>query len=133
MCYIGTGDTFTPSHKDLCASSGHNLMCYTENGGSSFWFMTERADAREVADYFHKKLGHEIDHESHVTTLQDFADAPFKVYIVEQKAGDLVLVPRMSCHQVVNQGGLTVKMSWSRMVIEGMSNAIYYELPLYRR
>lgn len=27
----------------------------------------------------------------------------------EKKAGDLVPVPKMSCHQVVNQGGLTVK------------------------
>ncbi|KAF9075164.1 hypothetical protein BDP27DRAFT_1212795 [Rhodocollybia butyracea] len=133
MCYIGTGDTFTPSHKDLCSSHGHNLMCFTENGGSSFWFMTKRADARTVADYFHTKFGHEIDHESHITTVDDFADAPFDVYIVEQKLGDLVLVPRMSCHQVVNSGGLTVKLSWSRMTMKSIEQAIYYELPLYHR
>lgn len=23
MCYFGMGDTFTPAHKDLCASVGH--------------------------------------------------------------------------------------------------------------
>ncbi|KAJ3725819.1 hypothetical protein C8R42DRAFT_575604 [Lentinula raphanica] len=133
MNYIGTGDTFTPSHKDLCASHGHNLMCYTENGGSSFWFMTKRQDARKVADYFHDKLGHDIDHENHVTSIEDFANAPFPVYIVEQKMGDLVMVPRMSCHQVVNHGGLTVKMSWSRMSLKSIADSVYYELPLYRR
>ncbi|KAJ3905028.1 hypothetical protein F5879DRAFT_800469 [Lentinula edodes] len=133
MSYIGTGDTFTPSHKDLCASHGHNLMCYTENGGSSFWFMTRREDARKVTNYFHHKLGHDIDHESCVTSVQDFGKAPFPVYIIEQKLGDLVIVPRMSCHQVVNHGGLTVKMSWSRMSLKSISQAVYYELPLYRR
>ncbi|KAF8831187.1 hypothetical protein HHX47_DHR1000231 [Lentinula edodes] len=133
MSYIGIGDTFTPSHKDLCASHGHNLMCYTENGGSSFWFMTRREDARKVTNYFHHKLGHDIDHESCVTSVQDFANAPFPVYIIEQKLGDLVIVPRMSCHQVVNHGGLTVKMSWSRMSLKSISQAVYYELPLYRR
>ncbi|KIK57690.1 hypothetical protein GYMLUDRAFT_45855 [Collybiopsis luxurians FD-317 M1] len=133
MCYIGAGDTFTPSHKDSCASNGHNLMCYSENGGSAFWFMTEQKDARKVADYFHNKLGHEIDHESYVTTVEEFADAPFNVYVLEQKVGDLVLVPRMSCHQVVNYGGLTVKLSWSRMTVKGAIQALYHELPLYRR
>ncbi|KAK0459872.1 uncharacterized protein EV420DRAFT_294805, partial [Desarmillaria tabescens] len=52
MCYLGIGETFTPCHKDLCASSGHNLMCYTENDGSSFWFMTKGSDALKVAEYF---------------------------------------------------------------------------------
>ncbi|KAJ4487833.1 hypothetical protein J3R30DRAFT_3431869 [Lentinula aciculospora] len=133
MNYIGTGDTLTPSHKDPCASHGHNLMCYTENGGSSFWFMTKQEDARKVADYFHNRLGHDIDHESYVSSVEDFANAPFPVYIIEQKLGDLVIVPRMSCHQVVNHGGLTVKMSWSRMSLKSISEAVYHELPLYRR
>lgn len=26
MCYFGVGDTYTPAHKDLCASIGHNLL-----------------------------------------------------------------------------------------------------------
>ncbi|KAJ3787428.1 hypothetical protein GGU10DRAFT_288318, partial [Lentinula aff. detonsa] len=133
MSYIGTGDTFTPSHKDLCASHGQNLMCYTENDGSSFWFMTRRQDARAVADYFHNKLEHDIDHESYVTSVEDFARAPFPVYVIEQKLGDLVIVPRTSCHQVVNHGGLTVKVSWSRMSLKSISQAVYYELPLCRR
>jgi hypothetical protein len=73
MCYIGVSDTFTPCHKgrsaavqkfcflltldpDLCASSGHNLMCYTEKGGSSFWFMTATSSANAAAEYFQNVL-----------------------------------------------------------------------------
>ncbi|KAJ6623520.1 hypothetical protein B0H10DRAFT_2331770 [Mycena sp. CBHHK59/15] len=133
MCYLGIGDTFTPCHKDLCASSGHNLMCRTENGGSSFWFMTDTASANTVATFFHEKLKVELDHESHVITLAELMNAPFKVYITEQKLGDLVLVPPRSAHQVWNHGGLTVKTSWSRMTPDGLSLALRYELPLYRR
>jgi hypothetical protein len=132
MCYLGIGDTFTPCHKDLCASSGQNIMCYTENSGSSFWFMTESSSAPAAADYFHE-LGHELDLETHVITLEELEKAPFKVYIEEQKLGDMVLVPPRSCHQVVNHGGITIKMSWSRMTLEGLTAAFYHELPIYRR
>ncbi|KAJ7097801.1 hypothetical protein B0H15DRAFT_772680, partial [Mycena belliarum] len=133
MCYLGVGDTFTPCHKDLCASSGHNLMCYTEHGGSSFWFMTETSSANAAAEYFHTKLGQELDHETHVITVEQLAKAPFKVYITEQRLGDLVLVPPRSSHQVVNAGGMTIKTSWSRMTLDGLALALRYELPLYRR
>ncbi|KAH7912236.1 hypothetical protein BJ138DRAFT_1084054 [Hygrophoropsis aurantiaca] len=132
MCYLGVGDTFTPFHKDLCASSGQNLMCYTENSGSSFWFMTRGSAAPKVANYFHQ-LGQELDLESHVVTVEEFKKAPFDVYIGEQVLGDLVLVPPRSCHQVINHGGITVKTSWSRMTLNGLKTALYHELPIYRR
>ncbi|KAF9053810.1 hypothetical protein BDZ89DRAFT_295071 [Hymenopellis radicata] len=132
MCYLGIGDTFTPAHKDLCASFGQNLMSYTENDGCSFWFMTRSADIGEVTKYFHH-LGHELDHELHAVTLEELSEAPFDVYIVQQKLGDLVLVPPRSCHQVVNYGGITLKTSWSRMTLSGLSVALAHELPIYQR
>ncbi len=132
MCYLGIGDTFTPAHKDLCASFGQNLMTYTENDGCSFWFMTRSADIGEVTKYFHH-LGHELDHELHAITLEELSEAPFDVYIVQQQLGDLVLVPPRSCHQVVNYGGITLKTSWSRMTLSGASVALAHELPIYQR
>ncbi|EPQ58315.1 hypothetical protein GLOTRDRAFT_37194, partial [Gloeophyllum trabeum ATCC 11539] len=133
MCYFGIGDTFTPAHKDLCASTGHNLMCYTENSGSSFWFMTSGSAAHDVSQYF-QGLGQELDLETHVVTIEELAKAEsFDVYIAEQKLGDLVLVPPRSCHQVVNHGGITIKTSWSRMTLDGLTTALYHELPIYRR
>ncbi|KAI0699701.1 hypothetical protein BC835DRAFT_1267469 [Cytidiella melzeri] len=133
MCYLGCGPTYTPCHKDLCASSGQNIMCYAENGGSSFWFMTATSDAPLVGAFFQQELKSEVDWERHNVTLEQFAKAPFTVYVAQQKVGDLVLVPPRSCHQVVNQGGLTIKTSWSRMTIPGLRMALRYELPIYRR
>ena len=133
MCYLGTGDTFTPCHKDLCASSGHNIMCYTEDDGSSFWFMTASTDAPKAGEYFQSHIGLELDWEDHVATVEEFAGATFTIYVAEQRLGDLVLVPPRSCHQVVNKGGLTMKTSWSRMTIAGLRAALHHELPIYRR
>ncbi|KAF9227649.1 hypothetical protein BS17DRAFT_774094 [Gyrodon lividus] len=132
MCYVGIGDTFTPFHKDLCGSSGQNLMCYTEHSGSSFWFMTKASAAPQVTAYFHQ-LGQELDLETHVVTIEELARAPFDVYIAEQQTGDLVLVPPRSCHQVVNKGGITIKTSWSRMSLDGLQTALWHELPIYHR
>ncbi|KAF7305036.1 JmjC domain-containing protein [Mycena kentingensis (nom. inval.)] len=133
MCYWGVGDTFTPAHKDLCASHGHNLMTYTEENGCSYWFMTATASANEVSEYFHHSLTEDLDHETHVVTIEQLAKAPFEVYIAQQTLGDLVIVPPRSAHQVVNAGGLTIKTSWSRMTVEGLTLALRFELPLYRR
>lgn len=134
MCYLGVGDTYTPCHKDLCASSGQNLMCFAENPESkSYWFMTASEDADKVAKFFQEALLQELDWETHVVMVEQLAKADFDVYIVEQKLGDLVLVPPRSCHQVVNYGGLTIKTSWSRMTINGLATALYRELPIYRR
>ncbi|KAK0483780.1 hypothetical protein IW261DRAFT_1332995 [Armillaria novae-zelandiae] len=132
MCYLGIGETFTPCHKDLCASSGQNLMCYTENDGSSFWFMTKGSDALDVAEYF-RALKQELDHETHFITIEELARAPFDVYITQQRLGDLVLVPPRSSHQVVNYGGITIKTSWSRMTLKGLVVALHHELPIYQR
>lgn len=107
-------------------------MCYTENDGASFWFMTKSGDAGKVDRYF-SSLGQDLDHENHVVTTRELARGNFTVYIVEQKLGDLVLVPPRSCHQVVNYGGITIKTSWSRMTLEGLETALYHELPLYQR
>lgn len=107
-------------------------MCYTEGNGSSFWFMTASSAAAK-ASAFLRSLGHELDHENYVASLAEFAKAPFDVFIAEQKLGDLVLVPKRSCHQVVNAGGLTVKTSWSRMTVDGLVSAFHHELPIYRR
>jgi hypothetical protein len=132
MCYLGIGDTFTPCHKDICASSGQNIMCYTEDSGSSFWFITPSSAAAAATDYLHS-LEQELDHETYVISVEELARAPFKVYIAEQKLGDMVLVPPRSCHQVINHGGITIKTSWSRMTIDGLAAAIHHELPIYRR
>jgi len=132
MCYLGVGDTFTPFHKDPCGSIGQNIMVYTESGGSSFWFMTEGSHALELAQYF-QELGHVLDWETYVATIEDLKNAPFPVYIAEQTLGDMIIVPPKVGHQVVNYGGISIKVAWSRMSISSLKISLYEELPLYRR
>lgn len=83
-------------------------MCYTEDGGSSFWFMTSPLDCSVVADHF-QKLGHELDWEDHVATLEELASASFDVFVLEQKLGDLVLVPPRRCVITPRQSDSRVK------------------------
>ncbi|KAF9517818.1 hypothetical protein BS47DRAFT_445764 [Hydnum rufescens UP504] len=45
----------------------------------------------------------------------------------------MVIIPRMSCHQVVNHGGISLKVAWSRMPMSSMEAAVLYELPVYHR
>lgn len=96
--------------------------------------MTRSSDAPAVAQFFQSlKVPQVLDKESYDVSIEELSTALFPVYITEQKLGDLVLVPPRSCHQVVNHGGLTVKASWSRMTVKGVSIAIRHELPTYRR
>lgn len=136
MCYQGIGDTFTPAHKDPCASSGQNLMIISEGDGCSYWFMTEGSSASQAADLFHK-LGHELDLETHFAApeqLSQHSSSQFPAwYVGKQVLGDLVLVPKRCCHQVINSGGVSVKLSWSRMTVDGLVAAFHHELPVYRR
>jgi JmjC domain, hydroxylase len=117
MCYFGVGDTYTPAHKDLCASVGHNLLstsvsslisnhsfillfiAYSENEGSAFWFLSSTSDADAASTWFHE-MNEELDLETHLATVDEWAQAPFTVYICQQRLGDFVLVPKRSCHQV---------------------------------
>ncbi|KAG8933288.1 hypothetical protein FRC02_012187 [Tulasnella sp. 418] len=101
MTYFGIGDTYTPCHKDLCASVGQNLMTYTAPGSSSFWFFTPSDSSLLVSQHFHATYGAELDFESTTLEPEDFSNFPCTVYICEQKLGDLVIVPRKSCHQAV--------------------------------
>ncbi|CAI4219701.1 unnamed protein product [Parascedosporium putredinis] len=99
MCYIGHEGTYTPAHREMCASLGQNLMVEAsiddgeEKAGSSIWFMTETKDREVVREYFLSMLGHDIEIEKHFAQINAWKKATFPVYVVEQKAGDFILVP----------------------------------------
>jgi hypothetical protein len=103
-----------------------------DEDSSSFWFMTSTEDAHKASAYW-GRLGHELDLESHLATLDELSQADFKVYVCQQRLGDFVLVPPRSCHQVLNAGGLTMKAAWSRMTPQSLSLALREELPIYQR
>ena len=139
MCYIGHEGTYTPAHREMCATLGHNIMVEAsgtindegehERPGSSIWFMTETKDRHLVAEYWLSILGHDIEVESHFAQIVALKKAPFKVYVIEQKPGDLILIPPLAPHQVWNRGTRTMKVAWNRTTVETLEMAFSEALP----
>ncbi|ROT40310.1 hypothetical protein SODALDRAFT_321683 [Sodiomyces alkalinus F11] len=138
MCYIGHEGTFTPAHREMCASLGQNIMVEAsgkENGekeGSSIWFMTETKDREVVREYFLSMLGHDVEIEKHFAQINAWKKAPFPVYIVEQRPGDFILIPPLAPHQVWNRGTRTMKVAWNRTTVETLELALHEALPKAR-
>ncbi|WPG98541.1 Hypothetical protein R9X50_00133300 [Acrodontium crateriforme] len=142
MCYIGHEGTYTPAHREMCASLGQNIMVeasgtVSEDGkaerpGSSIWFMTESKDRHIVSEYWLSVLGHDIEVEDHFAQLAAWKKAPFNVYIVEQRPGDLILIPPLAPHQVWNRGTRTMKVAWNRTTVETLEMALNEALPRSR-
>lgn len=61
-----------------------------------------RAEDKAKAEALWKSCGHPLEYESYFATIEDLGQAKFPIYVVEQKIGDLVMVPSLSYHQVVN-------------------------------
>ena len=88
MCYIGHEGTYTPAHREMCASLGQNIMVETSTGavedgkptkpGSSIWFMTESKEREVVSEYWLSTLGHDIEVENHFAQINAWKAAPFK-------------------------------------------------------
>lgn len=139
MCYIGHEGTYTPSHREMCASLGQNIMVdaskqISEDGkpehpGSSLWFMTEMKDRHLVSEYWLSVLGHDIEVENHFAQLIAWKKAPFKTYVVEQRPGDFILIPPLAPHQVWNRGTRTMKIAWNRTTVETLELALTEALP----
>lgn len=133
MCYIGHEGTYTPAHQEMCASLGHNLMVEASTGayehgkqtrpGSSIWLMTGTQERRIVSEYWLSMLGHNMDLENHFAQWNAWKSAPFTTYVVEQRPGDLILVPPLAAHQVWNRGTRTMKVAWNRTTVETLEMA----------
>ncbi|KAM3469714.1 hypothetical protein MY8738_010013 [Beauveria namnaoensis] len=138
MCYIGHEGTYTPAHREMCASLGQNIMVeasgdeHGEKPGSSIWFMTESKDRAVVREYFLSMLGHDIEIEKHFAQVNAWKKAPFDVYVVEQRVGDLILIPPLAAHQVWNRGTRTMKVAWNRTTVETLELALQEALPKAR-
>ncbi|KAI1616401.1 hypothetical protein EDD36DRAFT_492897 [Exophiala viscosa] len=142
MCYIGHEGTYTPAHREMCASLGQNIMVEASTGmvedgkmtkpGSSIWFMTESKERAVVSEYWLSKLGHDIEIENHFAQINAWKNAPFKTYVVEQKPGDFILIPPLAPHQVWNRGTRTMKVAWNRTTVETLEMAMREALPRAR-
>ncbi|KAL9601330.1 MAG: hypothetical protein Q9219_002625 [cf. Caloplaca sp. 3 TL-2023] len=142
MCYVGHEGTYTPAHREMCASLGQNLMVECSGAldldgkptkpGSSIWFMTESKDRHLVSEYWLSTLGHDIEIEAHFAQINAWKSAPFTTYVVEQKPGDFILIPPLAPHQVWNRGTRTMKVAWNRTTVETLELALDEALPRAR-
>jgi len=142
MCYIGHEGSYTPAHREMCASLGQNIMVEASTGlveegkptkpGSSIWFMTESKEREVVSEYWLSRLGHDIEVENHFAQINAWKMAPFKTYVVEQKPGDFILIPPLAPHQVWNRGTRTMKVAWNRTTVETLEMALHEALPRAR-
>lgn len=133
MIYIGNEGTYTPAHKDMCATLGQNIMVHAsddkQNPGSSLWFIMSSNDREKVADYWLSHLGQNLETESYFASIDDLKNAPFTVFVYEQKLGDFILIPPLAPHQVWNRGNITIKASWSRSTVDTLQLAISESCP----
>jgi JmjC domain, hydroxylase/Zinc-finger domain of monoamine-oxidase A repressor R1 len=138
MCYVGHEGTYTAAHREMCASLGHNIMIEAsedgngEKAGSSIWFMTETKEREVVSEYFLSMLGHDIEIEKHFAQVNAWKKAPFNVWVVDQRVGDLIIIPPLAPHQVWNRGTRTIKAAWNRTTVDTLELAIHEALPRAR-
>ena len=142
MCYVGHEGTYTPAHREMCASLGQNIMVEASTGmvedgkptkpGSSVWFMAESKERAVFSEYWLSRLGHDIEVENHFAQVNAWKNAPFKTYVVEQKPGDFILIPPLAPHQVWNRGTRTMKVAWNRTTVETLEMALDEALPRAR-
>eukprot|EP01027_Heterolobosea_sp_BB2_P017835 GEZU01025219.1.p1 GENE.GEZU01025219.1~~GEZU01025219.1.p1 ORF type:complete len:926 (+),score=166.32 GEZU01025219.1:96-2780(+) len=114
MIYIGYENNRTPGHKDICGTLGHNIMVFADDGAGAVWFCAKRDDKEKVAKLWQKHK-QSIDADNYFMPWEDLAEADFPIYLIEQRVGDLVLVPCEAAHQVLNVGGKSCKFAWNRL------------------
>lgn len=135
MCYVGYHGTQTPAHTDLCSTMGHNLMVSTSTPSTScLWFLARSQDLNVVREYLRNRCNVESFNDSFFIPIKDaLKEAPFPVFVADQREGDLVLVPPRGWHQAINRGpGITCKFAWSRLSPSMLLRAIDTVVPVYR-
>eukprot|EP00029_Vermamoeba_vermiformis_P009268 TRINITY_DN456_c0_g1_i1.p1 TRINITY_DN456_c0_g1~~TRINITY_DN456_c0_g1_i1.p1 ORF type:complete len:1376 (+),score=450.52 TRINITY_DN456_c0_g1_i1:223-4350(+) len=130
MVYIGPEKVWTPGHKDICGSLGHNVMVYAEPEAFSMWFCVGNSDKDRAADLW-KSNGGMLDHDNCFLSPEQLSQADCPIYVVKQREGDFVLVPPESPHQVVNLGGRQIKIAWNRITPSTIGLSYHNVLPLY--
>ncbi|ORX53156.1 hypothetical protein DM01DRAFT_1336348 [Hesseltinella vesiculosa] len=145
LCYFGGSGTGTPLHTDISGTIGHNLMTYADNGAYAQWLMipNDQYDLLRKAsnDLLARKArlrssnnipSNYVDSERIWISFQQLQEYNIRTYVVNQRPGDLVLVPSLCYHQVINVG-VTMKIAWNRMTDMSLLYGIRDQLPRYQK
>ena len=133
MIYVGHEDTYTPMHREMCGTYSQNLMIEASGDkdsqgasnfpGSSFWFMTQNSDSEAIEEFWRSKVARNIGSESYFADPQTLASSGVRIFLHEQKPGDLLIIPSACYQQVWNKGTRTMKVAWNRTTPETLQYA----------
>ncbi|KAF9343465.1 hypothetical protein BGX26_005688 [Mortierella sp. AD094] len=124
MVYMGVGGTSTAGHYDHGGAIGHNIMVSSGPG--------KPCDLEKVKNVW-KENGHVFDQASFCIPLSKLQNIGVDVFTIEQRVGDLIIIPPMAAHQVLNRGALTHKIAWNRITPDTLHYGLHKLLPFYRQ
>lgn len=116
MAYVGSEGTRTPLHTDKVASIAFNCLVWAEDEENTkkLWWLFHPEDHDKLDEYLRRTRGfgcmvmddnHWIDPYRMIRDLKSVLRHP--VTYVEQRQGDMLIVPPESPHFVLNRGGLS--------------------------
>jgi len=104
MGYMGNGGTRTPLHLDKIASIAINLHAIGE-GIKMWWLMDHKQSDQLEAEI--KNCGGSLWKDSYWMAPHELEATGIPMWYHEQKKGDLIIVPPMVPHTVINSGPLS--------------------------
>lgn len=101
---LGTEESFSGSHLEGGGAILNNLMIYADEGAYSLWFCVSTEDKPKAIEFWRTKSKSSLfGCKNPWLSIEDLSQAPFPIYLIEQREGDFVLIPPDSIHQMLNK------------------------------
>ncbi|KZT57556.1 hypothetical protein CALCODRAFT_541477 [Calocera cornea HHB12733] len=132
MLYAGKKGSYTALHWDPAASESYNIMVHSDDENTSAeWFVVPTCYALQFYERF--RVRGDLMCHVRMFSAAELDALPYPVYHFHQQVGDLVLLGPLSWHQVRNQGGTSIKVSWSQLSIASLRLAVAFHIPVCQR
>ncbi|GJJ75417.1 hypothetical protein EMPS_07775 [Entomortierella parvispora] len=106
-------------------------MTWADLDSLSVWYIASPRDYDKVKRAW-ASWGKFFEQEKYSATVDQMLESGIDFYRVDQRPGDVVILPPMAPHQVYNKGKATVRIAWNRITPKTALNAIENVLPRYR-
>jgi hypothetical protein len=89
--------------KTFVAHWGTTSCCILMRGSCAFWFCVATRDRHKAEAFWKKQKGALINEDNFFCDIKELSEADFRVMVIQQREGDLVLVPADGPHQGINK------------------------------
>lgn len=124
-------EVLCPATVPVCGSLRMNAMI-ADSTGVCVWIVASSYD-REKMDQLFASHGKCCHNSTHFFPLSDLAKTAFPIYIIEQREGDIVVLPPESVYQCFSAHGALVQVDWVRHNPWSLEFALTKVLPAYRQ